>query len=263
MRVGRRKLDVVVPALFQKRHYTAARNMLKVYAHPLDGFVRYILGSGRYPDEIEINPPAGPSLVLTVYSYDDLLTVNEIFCRVDYPATRDDKVIVDFGSNIGISAAYFLASAPESFAYLYEPLPSNVDRLRRNLGGFAERYALRECAVGLSNDQVRFGWEPTGRYGGIGLETGNYVSVPCQDSNEILEEIIEKHGWIDILKIDIETLESEVTERIPTRLAGKIDRIYVEYTFDSNPLESTHTCRQYGNVAQFLNKRRRDRSGRA
>jgi hypothetical protein len=74
-----------------------------------------------------------------------------------------------------------------------------------------------------------------------------------------LEEIIARRGQIDILKIDIETLEREVTERIPVDIARKVDRIYVEYQFHSNPLERTHSYRQYGSVAQFVNKEvRRD-----
>jgi FkbM family methyltransferase len=180
--------------------------------------------------------------------------VNEIFCRRDYPATAHHRVIVDFGSNIGISAAYFLTVAPESFVYLYEPLRSNIERLKDNLRRFEGRYALQEVAVGEANGEVKFGWEDTGRYGGIGQGTGKYVFVACRDSNQILDEIIAKHGRIDVLKVDIEKLEREVTERIPVAIARNIARIYVEYIPTSNPLERTHTYRQYGNIAQFVNK---------
>jgi FkbM family methyltransferase len=255
MRLGRREIGVLLPALFQRRHYLAAYNMLRVYRRPLDAFARYLLNGGEYPALIEINTEAKRPLILTVYSYDDILTVNEVFCRLDYPSASHHKVIVDFGSNIGISAAYFLTSAPGCFAYLYEPLPTNIRRLRENLGGFEGRYALHELAIGMTNGEVQFGWEPTGRYGGVGLKTGNYLSVACRDSNEILDEVISKHGWIDILKIDIETLERQVTERMPAHIAHNIGCIYVEFTFESNPLMATHVWRQYGNVAQFLNKR--------
>jgi FkbM family methyltransferase len=253
MKIGNRKLAVVLSALFEQRHYIAARNMLRVYRNPVDAFGRYLLGRGEYPARIVINTPTG-SLTLTVYSYHDILTINEVFCRLDYPATAQHRVIVDFGSNIGISAAYFLTSAPNSFVYLYEPLQSNIDRLRDNLRPFEGRYTLHEVAVGQADGEIEFGWEDTGRYGGVGLKTGKYVSVTCRDSNKILEEIITRHGRIDILKIDIETLERQVTERIPVAIARNIDWVYVEATFDSNPLERTHTYRQYGAVAQFVNK---------
>lgn len=258
MKIGNRSLGLVFAAMLEKRHYLAARNMLSVYEHPWDAFSRYLLGRGHYPARIPVNTSSGP-LALSVYSYHDILTVNEIFCREDYRAFSGDRVIVDFGSNIGISAAYFLTSAPNSFCYLFEPLPVNVSRLKQNLEQFEGRYALKEVAVGEQNAQVEFGWEESGRYGGIGKETGNRLSVACRDSNRILEEVIARHGKIDILKIDIETLERQVTERIPIETARKIDRVYVEYQFSSNPLAETHTCRSYGNVTQFLNKKSKPR----
>lgn len=227
--------------------------MFRVYLHPIDALSRYIFNIGNYPVKIGINTPEGV-IDINIYSHDDILTVNEIFCRIDYPTKKQDLVIVDFGSNIGISGAYFLTCAPNSFVYLYEPLQINIDRLRDNLRQFEGRYALHEIAVGRVDGEVEFGWENTGRYGGIGMETGKYILVACQDSNKILEEIVMRHGRIDILKIDTETLEQQLTERIPVALAKKIDRIYVEYVFDSNPLEQTHHRRQYGYITQFVNR---------
>ena len=254
MKVGKRKLSRVLTAPLKGRYYIAAHNMFRVYRNPIDAFARFLLAGGEYPASIVVNTPAG-SLSLTVYSYDDILTVNEIFCRRDYPATARHRVIVDFGSNIGISAAYFLTSAPNSFAYLYEPYPPNIDRLRNNLRQFEGRYALHAIAVGEAGGEAEFGWEDTGRYGGIGIETGKYVRVTCRDFNEILKEIITRHGRIDILKIDIESLERQVTERIPVAIARNIDAIYVDYFgWNTNPLEQTHNYRRYGSVAQFLNK---------
>jgi hypothetical protein len=74
--------------------------------------------------------------------------------------------------------------------------------------------------------KVQFGWEESGRYGGIGLQTGKYMSVNCIDANMALREVIARHGRIDILKIDIETLEKQVTERIPADVSCKIRKIY-------------------------------------
>ena len=254
MKVGKRKLSRVLTAPLKGRYYIAAHNMFRVYRNPIDAFARFLFAGGEYPASIVVNTPAG-SLSLTVYGYDDILTMNEIFCRRDYPATAQHRVIVDFGSNIGISAAYFLTSAPNSFAYLYEPFPPNIDRLRDNLRQFEGRYALNAIAVGEAGGEVEFGWEDTGRYGGIGIETGKYVRVTCRDFNKILKEIITRHGRIDILKIDIESLERQVTERIPVTVARNIDAIYVDYfRWKTNPLEQTHNYRRYGSVAQFLNK---------
>jgi len=248
-----RDLGTVLGAAFESRHYIAAANMLRVYKHPAQLYARYLFGAGAYPAVVDVRTPTG-WLSVNVYSHHDVLTVNEIFCRGDYRATEQDRVFVDFGSNIGISAAFFLTRGPEGFAYLFEPLPQNTARLTANLERFEGRYALAEVAVGTQAGQVDFGWEDSGRYGGVGQKTGRYISVKCLDSNRVLDEIIQRHGRIDVLKIDIETLEKAVTERIPPELARHIGRIYAETSFERNPFPATHTYRQYGPIATFLRR---------
>jgi len=224
--------------------------MLRVYHHPLDAYRRYLFGLGAYPATIELGTPTG-DIHLTAYSHHDILTINEIFCRCDYPADASDEVFVDFGSNIGMSAAYFLTRNRRSFAYLYEPVPSNVERLRSNLAFLSGRYALEVAAVGTHAGTARFGTEETGRYGAIDAQTGTQIDVRCLESNDVLREVIAQRGKIDVLKIDIEGLESAVVSRIFPELRTKIGSIFAECRFAENPLSGTHSYRQYGEVAQF------------
>ena len=228
--------------------------MLRVYSRPGDAFARYVLRRGTYPTTVRLKTPLG-AIDLALYSHHDLLTVNEIFCRQDYPAGAGDRVVVDFGSNIGISAAWFLTRGRQTFAYLFEPLPANLPRLRRNLAPFEGRFALADVAVGLRNGRVDFGFEESGRYGGVGVRTGRSIGVDCRDSNEVLAGVLETHRRIDVLKIDIETMEREVLERIPADLRARIEKIYVECRFSVNPLAATHAFRQYGSIAQFRRRR--------
>jgi FkbM family methyltransferase len=253
MQIGGRDVKRALRALLAKQHYIAATNMFRIYERPFEMYRRYLFALGDYPSLARIRTPLGP-LALELYSYHDVQTVNEIFCRTDYRAEADESVFVDFGSNIGISAAYFLSRNRTGFAYLFEPLPQNIERLRRNLRSFDGRYALEESAVGLENGRVEFGWEPTGRYGGIGNAVGSWISVNCLDSNEVLRRVVKEHGKIDVLKIDIETLEQEITKRIPLDIARCIGKIYVENRFQSNPLAQTHSYRQYGSIAGFFLK---------
>jgi hypothetical protein len=120
MQVGGRRLRKIAGALFQPRHYYAGLNMLRVYDRPMEAFARYLFGSGEYPSTIVLNTSSG-RVHIDAYSAHDVLTINEIFCRKDYRATAGDEVVVDFGSNIGISAAYFLSQSPTSRLYLFEP----------------------------------------------------------------------------------------------------------------------------------------------
>ena len=132
MQIAGRDAGRVAKSVVDRRHYTAARNMMRLYDHPMDMFRRYLTGPRRPFRTIATGPRhrnRGSSF--TLYSSHDLLTVNEIFCRDDYHADADDTVVVDFGSNIGISAAYFLSRSPDVIAYLFEPLPStNTERLQ-------------------------------------------------------------------------------------------------------------------------------------
>jgi FkbM family methyltransferase len=246
----RRSAGTLLRALFERRHYVAAANAFARVDAPVDFLKRYISNGGSYPAQIAVKTPLGP-ISLTTYSPDDVQTINEIFLRGDYDVVSDGAVVVDFGSNIGISAAFFLTRRPDAFVYCHEPVPRNIERLKLNLAQFAGRFELRELAVGTENGPVRFGCEPTGRYGGVGRETGQWIEVPCQDSNEILTDIIARHGRINTLKIDIETLEAVVTERIPPELSSKIDSIVVEYPFATNPLAATHAMERRHFVTMF------------
>ena len=253
MQIAGRDTSTIVKSVLDRRHYIAARNMVRLYEHPADMFRRYLTGTGTYPTTVRVKTPMS-RLDLHLYTPHDVLTVNEIFCRDDYHADAADKVVVDFGSNIGISAAYFLSRGPDTFIYLFEPLPANITKLKENLKRFEGRYKLDEVAVGPEEGEVSFGWEETGRYGGVNAEMANTLTVMCRNSTKVLEDVIAEHGTVDILKVDIETLEEAVVDAIPLDAARKIKKIYVEFTFTHNPLAATHDLRQYGTIAQFTLK---------
>lgn len=244
-----RSIKTIAKSPFQWRHYRAAANMMLTYDRPGTAFLRYLFGGGHFPNKLTLTTPSGP-VAVTLYSEHDLLTVNEIFCRRDYDAPNDAELVVDFGSNIGISALFFLTRNARAHAYLFEPVPMNIGRLQSNLAGFEGRYTLFPFAVGVIEGTVPFGCESTGRYGGIGLSREKQITVPCRKANSVIDEILARHGRIDVLKVDIESLEKEIVHGLGER-ARRIETLFVENRFDSNPLEATHLYRQYGSVAQF------------
>jgi FkbM family methyltransferase len=253
VQIGGRNVGTLAKSLLEPRHYIAAGNMVRKYDAPVDMFRRYLTNDGDYPYTARVRTPTS-LLELETYSPHDVLTINEIFCREDYRADAGDKIIVDFGSNIGISAAYFLSRGLGALAYLFEPLQTNVERLQHNLRRFPDQYVLQQTAVGPEEGEVQFGVEDTGRYGGVGVATGKTITVPCVSSRKVLEEVVERHGRIDVLKADIEGLEGAIIADIPPALARNIGKIYVEFIFDENPLPATHHFRQYGDIAQLTLK---------
>jgi FkbM family methyltransferase len=229
IRIGGRELATISHALGERRHYEALAEMFSVYADPICELKNYLLRRGEYPRTLDLRTPIGLQVV-TLDSPDDLLTVNEVFCRLDYQVLPNTRVVVDFGSNIGISALYFLTRNPEARVFLYEPVPRNVARLRSNLRTFTDRYQLLEVCVGTHDGEIAFGIEPTGRYGGIGIPTGHTAQFPVRDVNKILADVCAQPdvGRIDVLKTDIEGHDVPVLRHIRREFLERIDCIYAE-----------------------------------
>jgi len=248
--IGNREISRILKATAGRHHYVALGNMFKNYPSSIGNLFRYLTAKGAYPYEIQIRTPTG--LVRPVlYSHHDLLTVNEIFCRLDYPADQSINVVVDIGSNIGISALYFLSRNSKSRVHLFEPDPKNIVKLRKTLEGFEDRYSLTESAVSDSKGTVEFGVEETGRYGGIGVEGGESIRVQCLHVNDVLKEVLSKETFVDVLKIDTEGVEIQTVLAIAPEYLKRIRRIYIEAT----PKEKIHPDlfeqRQYGTVFQM------------
>lgn len=258
MKIGNRSVKKIASSVFQKRHWRAFVNMMTVYKNFPSMFTRYFFATGNYPYEAKLKTKQNKRIVgVTTYCHDDILTVNEIFCRKDYETNRQAKIIVDIGSNIGISALYFLTRNDYSYCYLYEPVPQNIDKLKGNLRDFENRYCLGEFAVSDENAILEFGIEDTGRYGGIGVLTGKNIEVKCVHINDILADIFEKHEYIDVLKVDTEGAEIKTVLAIESEYLYKIRAIYVEAYLDEPLLPpDLFTQTQYGGVCRLHNKNR-------
>ena len=212
---------------FAPRNYAALWKMRQRYPDFTESLDRYFLGRGDYPYACRVRTPCGV-VAPTLYSHHDMFTVNEVFCREDYAVGPDLRVAVDVGSNIGISALYFLTRNEFSRCWLFEPDPRNLERLHRNLAGFAARFVLHEAAVADRAGTVAFGIEHSGRYGGIGLERPETIRVRCLDVNNVLEDVLAAEGRIDVLKIDTEGAELATVRAIRPELLAEIGVIYFE-----------------------------------
>jgi FkbM family methyltransferase len=225
--LGGRSFGLVAREVTQPGNYRALVNMARRYPRFRHNVGRYFLGRGSYPYRCEVRTPRGV-VAPTLFTTDDMWTVNEIFCREDYRAGPDLGFVVDVGSNIGISALYFLTRNATSRVHLYEPVPANVGRLRANLAGLEDRYVLQEAAVADSAGPVSFGVEPTGRYGGIGVPTKETLTVDCLAINDVLESALEETDRIDVLKVDTEGMEVRTVSAIRPDLLERIGVIYFE-----------------------------------
>jgi len=221
--LGNRPWGLIARNVVRRENYLALWRMRRVCLEPREMAWRYLSGRGAYPFRCAVRTPLGV-VAPAVYSHDDLVTVTEVFCRLDYEAPPDTRTVVDLGSNIGISALYFLTRSPEVRVHLYEPVQQNVERLRENLAGYEDRYELHQQAVWDRAGTVRFGLEPTGRYGGIGVAAPRTIEVEAVDINRVLEGV----PVVDVLKVDTEGAEVETVRAIRTDLLDRIRVIYLE-----------------------------------
>ena len=118
-------------ALFKKPFYLAFINIFIFFKSPLEVLIRYVFEIGGYPKNFFVRTPQGLQCA-TAFSHHDLITIIECFGKLDYRASKNISVVVDFGSNIGISALYFLTRNSSVKVYLFEPVPLNVERLKKN-----------------------------------------------------------------------------------------------------------------------------------
>jgi FkbM family methyltransferase len=253
MKIGGRNLRTITRAPLETRHYIAVWNLLRGTPEPLQVLARYLSGRGNYPARFSVRTPSG-SIAPQLYSHHDLLTINEIFFRLDYEAPDDLRVVVDLGSNIGISALYFLTRNSFARCHLFEPVPRNIERLKANLVGYESRYELNECAVGPESGEFEFGLEPTGRYGGLGVAHSSSIRVRCRSINEVLGEILEREGFVDVLKIDTEGAEAATLEAIEAKHLKRIGRILAETENASSHIAEHFHISRYGPIVRYVNK---------
>lgn len=225
--LGNRPWGLIARNVLRRENYAALWRMRHVAVQPRTTAFRYFTGRGEYEWRCPVRTPLGVVAPLT-FSHHDLVTVIEVFCRLDYAAPPDVRVVVDLGSNIGISALYFLTRNPDVRCHLYEPVVRNAVRLRENLAGFEDRYQLTEVAVWDREGTVEFGVEPSGRYGGIGAAWGETIQVPCLDVNQVIESILDHTPAIDVLKVDTEGAELATVAAIRDDLLARIGLIYLE-----------------------------------
>jgi FkbM family methyltransferase len=225
--LGDRPLGFVAREAVRPSNWIALGRMPRRYRHPLDGARRYFTPTGDYPHAFEVRTPLG-IVAPTLQSQHDMITVNEIFSREDYRVGPDAEVIVDVGSNIGISALYFLTRSPKSRGWLYEPVPRNVERLRENLAGFEGRWRLDQVAVADREGEEVFSVEPTGRYGGLGAEHAESISVRVRHIDDVLREVLEAESRIDVLKLDTEGVEARTLAAASPELLSRVGVIFAE-----------------------------------
>lgn len=219
-------------APLRAHNYRTAASLLKTFPDPIPFAWRYVTSRGEYPYRVRVRTPLG-IVGLELQSVHDVLTVNENFNRIDYPADEHAQVVVDVGANIGISAAYFATRSATTRVHCYEPSPVNIDRLAANVAQFGERVSVVPKAVGPTAGRLQFNADPVGRYGGLITETYPYgaehpIEVDAVEINQVLADVLDREGRIDVLKLDTEGAEIPTILAADGALLARVGVIYIE-----------------------------------
>ena len=203
MNIGKRSFSVFLNRLRNVHNYRAISGFIKTHPRPVRAIVEEVFSMGHYPRTAEVRTPTGRCEV-RLFSPADLSTLNIIFCRQDYYTPDGLRIVVDIGSNIGLSALYWLTRNHESIVYCYEPSPISYQRLLSNLSSYGRRVIPHRTAVSDFSGMAQLGLEESGVYSSLDLRTANHVDCEVVHINDVLETVLSKHGQIDVLKIDSE-----------------------------------------------------------
>jgi FkbM family methyltransferase len=156
---------------------------------------------------IDVHTPRGRTVRLH-YRKDtsDLATIGSTFRlwgtlhdEYDLASIQSYGLLVDVGAHIGSVCVAYLVDNKSAHAVAVEPLPENIDMIRKNAesAGVAERLTIIEGAFGTS--AISYGSDDH-RYIGNGRGGTEVVTVP----EASLSAIVEKHGPVTVLKTDCE-----------------------------------------------------------
>ena len=221
----------VLTSPFRIKNYITFLNLILRVSPRYKLLSAYLWGKGQYPKEFQVRA-FGSKVAITIFNAHDAITLVEVFCREDYVTDKNQKIFVDVGANIGLASLYFLMSNPHAIVYTYEPCLSNLPKLSKNLENFRERVNLSTSALDIENGIKVFREEITGRYGGFSDISNRPVlqeyPVQCIAINDEIIRILNRYSAIDLLKIDVEGMETRLLQSISPEIHPHIKKIYYE-----------------------------------
>ena len=158
--------------------------------------------------------------------YEVLHTYKDIFENKIYKfsASSDRPLIIDCGSNIGLSVLYYKTLYPNAEVIAYEPDKKNFQLLSKNISdNKLQHVTLHEAAIWIENGVIGFA-SNAAEGSSIANEGSNIISVPSVR----LADVLNKYDKIDFLKLDIEGAEDKVVNDCGS-LLSKIENLFLEY----------------------------------
>ncbi len=163
---------------------------------------------------------------------------NEIFVKLAYffRAGRPDPLIVDGGSNIGMSVLFFKALYPKGRILAFEPAARAHELLLRNVGanGLAD-VQVHHAALGREQGVVPF-YEDSADPATFRMSTRSW-RIPgggTTVTQRRLSELVDQE--VDLLKLDVEGAEEDVlADLVGSGAIRRVQQVVVEYHHHLDP----------------------------
>jgi len=252
IKIGKRSLSEVVNRVFRKELLGIIKNFFIVHKNPIKAMYEEFFTKGKYPKLIETKL----GVKIKLFSYGDLSTFNLVFCRQDYLADKKINVVLDIGSNIGITAHYWLFKNPNVKIFCYEPSKINFKRLTSNTQKFKKNITIKQCAVSDFNGYSKLYRSETGVNDSIVDKVSkNFDKTKVVKINDILKNIFNNFKTLDILKIDTEGCEREILKSIDKKYLRRIRIINIEGTNYNNLIPKYFEYSFNSSASRFENKK--------
>lgn len=154
-------------------------------------------------------------LHFSAYDYPSFINLyKEIFLEKIYgfDSNHDHPLIIDCGSNIGMSLLFFKKLYPKSTILAFEPNPKSAELIQKNIRT-NQLTGIELFQYALSNHEGKSDFYYTNKHGNINSTTNkplNYGSK-IEIQSKLLSNFV-KGKSVDLIKIDIEGDEIKVIE---------------------------------------------------
>jgi len=252
IKIGKRPLGEVFHLIFRKELLIIIKNFFIVHKNPIKAMYDEFFTKGKYPKLIETKQ----GVKIKLFSFADFSTFNLVFCRQDYLADKKINVVLDIGSNIGITTHYWLFKNQQAKIYCYEPSKKNFNRFIENTKKFRKNIKIKQNAVSNFNGSVNLYKSQNGVNDSIVERVSkNFDKVKVVDINSILKKIFKDFKILDILKIDTEGCERIILKSINKKYLKKIRIINIEGKNYNNLMPKYFEYSFNTSASRFENKR--------
>ena len=125
------QLRKILSVLSNRHNLRVGLRVFRRVDHPAQYLHFLVFGTPSRTRKLSARTPIG-SVEIHLRNHESARTFFSIFMREDYPLESDRVThMIDVGSNVGLSALYFLPRNPNNKVICVEPDPANLTTLNR------------------------------------------------------------------------------------------------------------------------------------